>query len=70
MWPRDAGWIYEFCILDVRVKKGTSLVVQWLRFHAPSAGVPSLIRGQGTRSHILQLKIPLACLCALSLSRI
>ena len=55
-------WIYEFCILEVRVKKGTSLVAQWLRFHAPNAGGPSLICGQGIRPHILQLKVPLACI--------
>ena len=39
------------------VKEGTSLVVQWLRLHDPNAGGPGLIPGQGTRSHILQLKI-------------
>ena len=32
---------------------GTSLVVQWLRLHAPNAGGPGSIPGQGTRSHIL-----------------
>ena len=31
---------------------GTSLVVQWLRFHAPNAGVLGSIPGQGTRSHM------------------
>ena len=35
----------------------TSLVVQWLRFHAPNAGGPSSIPGQGTSSHMPQLKI-------------
>ena len=30
---------------------GTSLVVQWLRLHAPNAGGLGLIPGQGTRSH-------------------
>ena len=34
---------------------GTSLVVQWLRLHAPSAGGQGLILDQGTKSHILQL---------------
>ncbi|TEA35186.1 hypothetical protein DBR06_SOUSAS2810050, partial [Sousa chinensis] len=29
-----------------------SLVVQWLRLHAPNVGGPSLIPGQGTRSHM------------------
>ncbi|TEA29277.1 hypothetical protein DBR06_SOUSAS14810096, partial [Sousa chinensis] len=33
---------------------GISLVVQWLRLHAPSAGGPGSIPGQGTRSHMLQ----------------
>ena len=35
---------------------GTSLVVQWLRFCAPSAGVLGSVPGQGTRSHVLQLR--------------
>ena len=30
-------------------------MVQWLRLHAPNAEGPGSIRGQGTRSHILQL---------------
>ena len=34
----------------------TSLVVQWLRLHAPNAGDPGLIPGQGTRSHMPQLR--------------
>ena len=36
---------------------GASLVIQWLRFWAPNAGGLSSILGQGTRSHMLQLKI-------------
>ena len=28
--------------------KNTSVVVQWLRLHAPNAGVPGSIPGQGT----------------------
>ena len=35
---------------------GTSLVVQWLRRHAPSVGGPGLIAGQRTRTHMLQQK--------------
>ena len=35
---------------------GTSLVVQWLRLHAPNAGGTGLIPGQGTRSHMPQLR--------------
>ena len=36
---------------------GTSLVVQWLRLRAPNAGGPGSNPGQGSRSHIPQLKI-------------
>ena len=36
---------------------GTSLVVQWLQLHTFSAGGPSSIPGQGTRSHISQLRV-------------
>ena len=36
---------------------GTSLVVQWLRLCAPNAGGPGLIPGQGTRSHMPQLRV-------------
>ena len=32
---------------------GTSLAVQWLRFHAVG---PGLFPGQGTRSHMMQLR--------------
>ncbi|TEA25037.1 hypothetical protein DBR06_SOUSAS6010005, partial [Sousa chinensis] len=30
-----------------------SLVAQWMGLHAPSAGGPGSIPGQGTRSHML-----------------
>ena len=36
---------------------GTSLVVQWIRLCALNAANLDLIPGQGTRSHVLQLKI-------------
>ena len=36
---------------------GASLVVKWLRLHAPNAGGLDLIRGQGTRSYVLQLRV-------------
>ncbi|TEA36869.1 hypothetical protein DBR06_SOUSAS44310013, partial [Sousa chinensis] len=29
-----------------------SLVAQWVRLHAPNAGGPGSIPGQGTRSHM------------------
>ena len=35
---------------------GTSLVVQWLRFHTPIAGGPGLNPSQGTSSHMPQLR--------------
>ena len=35
---------------------GTSLVVQWLRLHAPNAEGQGSIPGQGTRSHMPQLR--------------
>ena len=38
-------WLWEF------------LVVQWLRLHAPNAGGPVSIPGQGTGSHMLQIKV-------------
>ena len=36
---------------------GTSLVVQWLRLNSVNSGAPSAIPGQGTRSHMLQLRV-------------
>ena len=36
---------------------GTSLVVQWITFYTPNTGGPGSIPGQGTRFHMLQLKI-------------
>ena len=37
--------------------QGTFLMVHWLRPHGPNAGALGLIPGQGTGSHMLQLKI-------------
>ena len=36
---------------------GPSLVVQWLRLYAPNAGGLFSIPSQGTRSHMLQLRV-------------
>ena len=45
--------------LDVtEQQQGLSLVVQWLRLHAPNAGALGSIPAQGTRSHMPQLKDP------------
>ena len=41
---------------ESRLESGASLVVQWLRLQAPNAGGLSLIPGQRTRSHLLQLR--------------
>ena len=40
---------------------GTFLEVQSLRLQDPNAGGPDLIPGQGTRSHMPQLKDPAQC---------
>ena len=39
---------------------GTSLAVQWLSLLAPNAGGLGVSPGQGTRSHVPQLKISCA----------
>jgi len=47
-------------ISSPRVKtriEGTSLEIQWLKFHVPNARGLGSIPGQGTRSHVLLLKI-------------
>ena len=36
---------------------GTLLVAQWLRLDTPSAGGLGSILGQGTKSHMLQLRV-------------
>ena len=41
-------------------KHGTSLAVQWLRLHTPNARGPGSTPGQGTRSHMLQLRLDAA----------
>ena len=42
----------------LKIHNWDSLVVQWLRLQAPYAGGLGSIPGQGTRSHMPQLKIP------------
>ena len=57
------GWNVSSTVKRHRVqnhKRGTSLVVQWLRPCASNAGGLGSIPGQGTYSHMLQLKIPQA----------
>ena len=43
----------------LKILTGTSLVVQWLRLHAPSEGGLGLIPNQETRSHKPQLRVGL-----------
>ena len=43
-------------IIKYEKRLGTSLVVQWLRLCAPNAGGPGSIPGQGSRSHMQQLR--------------
>ena len=52
-------------VLYRNIKTVNSLVVQWLRLCAPSVGGLGSIPGQGTRSHMPQLKI----LCAATKSQ-
>ena len=37
--------------------EGPSLMIQWLGLHTPRAGGPGSIPGQGTRSHMPQLRV-------------
>ena len=46
----------NFCLPLKELTLGPSLVVQWLRLHAPNAGGPGLIPGQETGSHMPQLR--------------
>ena len=45
-----------FCSQTIN-QHGTSLVIQWLRLHTLNAGDPGSIPGQGTRPHMLQLRL-------------
>ena len=47
---------YNLCSEVKNRGTGTSLVVQWLRFHTPNAGSLGSIPGQGTRSHMPPLR--------------
>ena len=39
-------------MLNVKYISGTSMVVQWLRLHTPTAGDLGSIPGEGTESHM------------------
>ena len=54
-------------LFNIKEEVGTSLVVKWLRLCTPKAGGLGSIPGQGTRSHMLQLRfhmLQLKILCA------
>ena len=60
-WRNVKEEIFTWGTLGVKTTRmGTSVVLQWLRLHAPNAGGPGSIPHRGTRSHMLQLKIPRA----------
>ena len=44
-------------VLDIRCHQGISPVVQRLRLRTPKAGGPGSTHGQGTRSHMSQLRV-------------
>ena len=52
-----SAWSFKLKHGFKKTHSGTSLVVQWLRLRAPNAGGLGSIPGQGTRSHMPQLKI-------------
>ena len=48
--------LFNLIIQAFRNTHGTSLVVQWLRFHAPNAGGLGSVPEWGTRSNMQQLR--------------
>ena len=60
-WRSVNEEIFAWGMVGVKTTRmETSVVLQWLRLCAPSAGGLGSIPDQGTRSHMLQLKIPRA----------
>ena len=57
--------IHFFKFFKLKIQSGTSLV-QWLRLLTPSAVGPGLIPDQGTRSHVMQLRV---CMLKLKILR-
>ena len=49
-------WCADELLTEVYSRE-TPLVVKWLRLHTLSAGSSGSIRGQGTRSYVLQLRV-------------
>ena len=60
-WRSVNEEIFAWGMVGVKTTRmETSVVLQWLRLRAPIAGGLGSIPDQGTRSHMLQLKIPRA----------
>ena len=63
--PKSWTWLSDWTTSEGRRQwkriSGTSLVVQWLGLWAPNAGARGSIPGQGTRSHIPQLRSEISC---------
>ena len=58
---RERGWSdHRGQAMHVRRSRGTSLVVQGLRLWAPQCRGPGFDPGQGTRSHMPQLRVCMA----------
>ena len=55
--PFAECWVLSAKCWVLKCKPRMSLLVEWLRFWAPNAGDLSLIPGQGTRSHMSQLRV-------------
>ena len=55
MYLEQVTQVYNI-VMSLRQTLGISLVDQWLRLHTPNAGNPGSIPGQGTRSHMLQIR--------------
>ena len=56
-YPHGDGLMVTCSELREKINRGgTSLVVQWLKLHAPSEGGLGSIPGLGTRPHMPQLR--------------
>ena len=54
---RDLSREIQLTKMGTKRNRGTSLVIRWLGFHAFNAGDLGLMPGQGTLSHMLQLRV-------------
>ena len=58
-WHKQKGlpWRVKEIKCVKNLAQEASLVVPWLRLHAPNSGGQGSISGQGPRSHVLQLRL-------------